>query len=88
MPTNLAIQGRFLRHVNDGTIYGYTESLSKNPLVEEVTEEQAFPERFIPKKQKKRKPKLDLATDEKVVAETKTPKAGKAALNEEASRGV
>ena len=47
----LATPGRWLRHKKDGTIYGWTQILAKNPSVEEVTEEVAFPERHIPKKQ-------------------------------------
>ena len=44
----LATPGRWLRNKRDGTIYGWTQVLANNPLVEEVTEEVAFPEKFIP----------------------------------------
>ena len=53
---------RYLRHINDGTIYEWDEILADNELTEEVTELQAFPEKFVPKKQKKRKAKLSLTT--------------------------
>ena len=39
---------RWLRHKTDGTIYEWDPILDKNPKVEEVTEEEAFPERFMP----------------------------------------
>ena len=67
--------GRWLKHKLDGTIYGYTSVMAKNPAVEEVTEEQAFPERFIPTKQKGRDTKLALSTEPKKVADAK-PKKG------------
>ena len=63
---------RWLQHKTDGTIYEWDPILDKNPKVEEVTEEEAFPERFVPKQaieriEKKRgrprKP-LDLGTDD------------------------
>lgn len=62
-----AIPGRWLRHKKDGTIYGYTEIMASNPAVEEVPEELAFPERFIPEAQKGRESKIDLSTEEKEV---------------------
>lgn len=39
---------RWLRNRVDGTIYGWDPYLAANPKCEEVTEEQAFPERFRP----------------------------------------
>tara|TARA_R110000824_G_scaffold61410_1_gene163301 strand:- start:2238 stop:2612 length:375 start_codon:yes stop_codon:yes gene_type:complete len=65
----LATPGRWLRNKRDGTIYGWTQVLANNPLVEEVTEEVAFPEKFIPKTQKTRASDLKLATDEDSVEE-------------------
>jgi len=41
---------RWLRNKNDGEIYEWDEILAENPLTEEVTEEQAFPEKFLDKK--------------------------------------
>ncbi|MEI2419102.1 hypothetical protein V6O07_02425, partial [Arthrospira platensis SPKY2] len=38
---------RYLRNKKDGFIYPWHPTLAKNPLCEEVTEEQAFPERFV-----------------------------------------
>ena len=63
---------RYLRHIEDGTIYAWDEYLADNPLCEEVSEEQAFPQRFVKKEvvekvkktQKKKKQKLDLSTEE------------------------
>jgi hypothetical protein len=54
---------RWLKNINDGEIYGWNEILAENPLTVEVTEEEAFPEKFIPKKQKGRKPKVQLDTE-------------------------
>lgn len=66
----LGVPGRWLRHKTDGTIYNYNVILCNNPAVEEVTEEVAFPEKFIPVKQRGRKAKVNLATDDAVVAKT------------------
>ena len=54
---------RWLRNIKDGEIYGWNEILAENPLTEEVTEEQAFPEKHMPKKQKGRPPKVNVETD-------------------------
>jgi hypothetical protein len=55
---------RYLRHKIKGTIYGWNTHLAGNPSVEEVSEEQAYPERFAPKVAKGRKPKVSLTTDD------------------------
>ena len=44
---NLGNPGRWLRHVDDGQIFHHSDILAGNPKVEEVTEEEAFPERFL-----------------------------------------
>ena len=64
---------RYLRNKVDGTIYGWNSILAANPKCEEVTEEEAFPERFVKPEQlakvkktraaRKTKP-LDLSTDD------------------------
>ncbi len=76
--------GRWLRNIKDGEIYGWDEILAENPLTEEVTEEQAFPEKFIKKKQKGRKTKVNLKT-EVIPAEEK---AVNIELAEEATKGI
>jgi hypothetical protein len=81
---NLATPGRWLRHKKDGTIYGHTDILAKSPDVEEVPEEMAFPERFVPNEQKGRKSKLDLSSAD-TDSEDPEPKT-KAALAADASR--
>jgi hypothetical protein len=60
---------RYLRVKKDGFIYEWSEILSKNPACEEITEEQAFPERFLKpavvaevQKVRRRKGALDLST--------------------------
>jgi hypothetical protein len=86
---NMGHEGRWLRHVDDGQIFHYTDTLAKNPKVEEVTEKEAFPERFMTKKQKNRKSELDLSTDPKKVEKAKKPKKKtKAALASDASKGL
>jgi hypothetical protein len=64
---------KYLRNKVDGFIYEWHPILAKNPRCEEVTEEEAFPERFVKPAQvetvKKtrvaRKTKaLDLSTDD------------------------
>tara|TARA_R100001510_G_C7478934_1_gene91788 strand:- start:210 stop:467 length:258 start_codon:yes stop_codon:yes gene_type:complete len=75
--------GRWLRNKKDGEIYGWNEILAENPLTEEVTEEQAFPEKFMTKEQKSRKPKVNLKT--KNIPEKKSSKVE---LNEEVTKSV
>jgi hypothetical protein len=77
---------RYLRGKNDGFIYDWTPLLAENPMVEEVTEEEAFPENFIPKKQTGRKSglKLETPTDEIPVE----PPVTNEEVNAEASRGL
>ncbi len=88
----LATPGRWLRNKKDGTIYGWTAVLANNPLVEEVTEEIAFPEKFIPKAQKARVSNLKLATDEdsveEAVAAPKKKTKAKVAVETEATKKV
>ena len=85
---NMGNPGRWLKHVDDGQIFQHTDNLAKHPKMEEVTEEAAFPERFLTSKQKARKSKLDLSTDPKAVERAKPKKATKAALASDASRGL
>lgn len=75
--------GRWLRNIKDGEIYGWNEILAESPNTEEITEEQAFPEKFITKKQRTRKAKVNL--------ETELPESGDDTpdeLAEEASKGL
>lgn len=59
---------RYLRNKNDGFIYEWHPVLAKNELCEEITEEEAFPERFAPpavmEKAKKRTKKIELVADD------------------------
>jgi len=75
---------RWLRHKEDGTIYGWSRYLAENELCEEVSEEVAFPEKHIPEKQMTRKAKMDLTTE-------KIPEQGDSTpveLSAEASKGL
>jgi hypothetical protein len=87
------MSGRYLRNKKDGFIYHWDPILDKNPLCEEVTEQEAFPERFINPvvveqsvvRRRTRKAKaLSLATAD--VPEE--PKFESQDLNIEASRGL
>jgi hypothetical protein len=53
---------RYLRHREDGFLYEWHPILAAHPKLEEITEEQAFPERFIPAAVRERKPAVNLAT--------------------------
>lgn len=63
---------KYLKHIQHGTIYAWDPILEQNPLCKEVTEEEAFPERFVKKEvvkqveknRKKKKTKLSLKTDD------------------------
>lgn len=74
---------RYLRNRNDGFIYPWNEFLATNPLCEEVTEEQAFPEKFEPKVAKGRKAKVNLTTEDVPEAPQADPMAD---LNDELTR--
>jgi hypothetical protein len=60
----------YIRVKRDGFIYEFSDILAKNPSCEVVTEEEAYPERFITPeveevitaKRSKKKPALDLTT--------------------------
>lgn len=55
---------RYLKNRQDGFIYEWNEILAANSLCVEVSEEEAYPEKFIPETQKGRKTKLALETEE------------------------
>jgi len=58
---------KYLRNKKDGFIYEWHPVLAKHPRCEEVTEEEAYPERFMTsavEKAKKRTKKLVLETDD------------------------
>lgn len=73
---------RFLRGKKDGFIYDWNPILAENPNVEEVSEEEAYPERFIPKAQKGRKSKLEID-----VPPVNEP-TGNPDVDQEASKGL
>jgi len=71
---------RYLRHRLDGWIYEWDAILAANPVCEEVSEEEAYPERFVKpevvekaKRGRKRKGTLDLSTDDIPEEPTYTP---------------
>ena len=75
---------KFLRHKRKGTIYNYNELmlLDSADAVEVVTEEEAFPEKFVPKKSRGKQSRLTL--DEVKIEE---PDTTPPALAEEAAEG-
>lgn len=83
---------KFLRNKNDGTIYRWNPILAANADCEEVTEQEAFPEKFMDQKQVKRvqknqrktKTTLNLSTDD--IPEE--PSYTNDELNAEASRNL
>ena len=75
---------KWLRNIKDGEIYGWNAILAESPLTEEVTEEEAFPEKFMTKKQRGRPAKVDLKTEEIPDPKGETPPE----LAEEASKGL
>jgi high-affinity K+ transport system ATPase subunit B len=85
----------YIRVKSDGFIYDFNPILAKNPECEVVSEEVAYPERFIPVSAamrvegikasgRKKKGALDLATDDIPEAPAYTSPE----LAEEASRGL
>jgi hypothetical protein len=84
---------RYLKSRKDGWIFEWDPILDKNPQLYEVTEQEAFPERFIPvaaveavaaRRGRPRRQGLDLST-ETVPDE---PVYNNEALNAEASKGL
>mgnify|MGYP003648843466 FL=1 len=74
---------RYLRHKIDGTIYEWNQILADNPKCEEVTEQQAYPEKFVPEARKGQPPRVDISVD--VPAEIKIDKPE---LSQDAGRGL
>jgi hypothetical protein len=84
---------RYLKSRKDGWIFEWDPILDKNPLLYEVTEEEAYPERFVPveaveavaaRRGRPRRQQLDLSTE--VIPEE--PAYTNEALNLEASKGL
>ena len=78
---------QYLRNKNDGFIYEWHTVLAKNPLCEEVTEQEAYPERFMTpsvEKAKKRTKKIELVADDNLTE----PVYSSAELSADASRNL
>jgi hypothetical protein len=78
---------QYLRNKKDGFIYEWNPILAKNPLCEEVSEQEAYPERFVTpvvEKAKRRMRKIDLTTDD--IPEE--PAYSSPELSADASRGL
>jgi hypothetical protein len=84
---------RYLKSRIDGWIFEWDPILDKNPNLFEVSEQEAYPERFIPtqaieavaaKRTRKKAEPLNLITDDI----PQEPDYSNEALNAEASRGL
>lgn len=75
---------KYLRNKRDGYIYEWNDILADNPLCEEVSEEEAFPERFTPPEIKIRRSKLNITPT--VIEEP--PPIEFPEINADASRGL
>jgi hypothetical protein len=75
-----------MRYLKDktGFIYEWNEILAENPDCTEITEQEAYPEKFVPKAQKNRKSGLALATNDLPEEPTYTNQD----VNLEASKGL
>ena len=74
---------RYLRSNINGMIFEWNEIMAKNPDVKEVTEQEAYPERFAPVDLAKRKSEIDLNVPEAV---TVAPVEASPELRAEASK--
>jgi len=83
---------KYLRNMVDGTIYDWHPILANNPKCEEVTEEEAYPERFVNsatvKKVRKRRASTNTKLDLTTTDIPDDPVYTLDELNEEASRGL
>lgn len=86
------MSGKYLRNIADGTIYDWHPILANNPKCEEVTEEEAYPERFVKpeavKKVRKRRASTNTKLDLTTTDIPDDPVYTLDELNEEASRGL
>jgi len=82
---------RYLRNIKDGFIYEWDEILAKNPLCVEVTEEEAYPERFVKPEAVEKAKKTRARTKKTLELETEDvpepPPYTMEELAEEAKRG-
>ena len=87
---------RYLKSRKDGWIFEWDAILARNPILYEVTEEEAYPERFIPvaaveavaarRARVGRPPRAPVSLATENIPEAPTPT--NEALNAEASRGL
>jgi len=74
---------RFLKHRLNGRVYSYHKYLAENKDFYEVSEQEAFPEKFMPAKQKGRKSGLSLETPD-----VPEPPEGSEELNEQLTKDL
>ena len=58
---------KYLRSKTNGMIFDWSEKLTRNPNVEEVTEQEAYPERFAPVDLSKREVMVELSVPKEAV---------------------
>lgn len=73
---------KYLQHSVSGAIFGWNKHLAANADMKTVTAEEAFPEKFMTPKQKKRVSRL------KLEAELDEPVKGNDDINIDASRNL
>lgn len=64
---------KYLRAKTNGMIFDWNEVLLNNPDIEEITEQDAYPERFAPVDLKTRTPVVDLTVNVETVAPATAP---------------
>lgn len=79
---------RYLKSRKQGDVYVFHELTARNEDLYEVTEEEAFPERFMPESAKTRSSKLadKLATSDKVIDQATTGTSPE--LSKDAAKGL
>ena len=83
----------WLKHEDDGYLFPYTLELAQHPKLFEVTEKEAFPEKFKPphiarKAGRKRQDSLDSQLEMALSEPDETTTLENAELNAEASKGL
>ncbi len=74
---------KYIRSKVNGMIFDWNESLAKNPNAEVISENEAYPERFVPDTFKGYAPKVEIKIPEEIIT---PPNEAPLALREEATR--
>lgn len=74
---------KYMRSRINGVVFDYNELMAKNPAIEVVSEQEAFPERFIPEAFRNIPQRVDISIPKEVI---EAPAQVSSELIEEASR--